>query len=358
MVLCLCLDAATLSAAPARTAAPSPKDRAQLLLDRAAARLNASDPAEAQRLAEEAYRHYPSPKILYLMAQCARAQGAQVEAADLARRYLASPEVEPERARECQQLLSRLREPGLTGEIQVDGPPGALLSVDGRLVGALPLARPLLCRAGTRALRLEEGGAQQAPVQVHVSPGALVPQRLPPPPETATLRVHAGPDLRADLHLDGKDVGPLPFAGSVPRAEHTVRVTARDQILYEGRLHVRRDPTDLALFASRQRPPAWRIGVGTSAAAAGLAMVGVGAAALSINGHCVPAETLETCVMGEIAPGMIRPLLYETIPAGTTLVVLGGALAGVGVALSLLPGPLRLRAMRPAPAGRVVLLSW
>lgn len=85
--------------------------------------------------------------------------------------------------------------------------------------------------------------------------------------------------------------------------------------------------------------PAWRLAVGLSALAGGAAMVGFGAAALSVDGSCVSTA---------MAPARQCDRLYQTQTLGAGLVAGGAALAIFGIVLSAVPGP-------PRPSGRVAL---
>ena len=77
-------------------------------------------------------------------------------ALDLYRRYLEATleDVDPELRADAQQLLQAPREVGC--EVSVQGDVGALLSVDGRIAGVLPLPAQLLLTAGAHQLVLQK----------------------------------------------------------------------------------------------------------------------------------------------------------------------------------------------------------
>lgn len=118
-----------------------------------------SPPAQAQPYdvpsLERTYRRHPSPGVLYQLGRVARAEGRALAAADLWRRYLeeAGDSVPPKRVAEVKEFLGQVREPA--AEVEVLGDSGAILLLDGRVVGALPLPLPLLVAPGAHQLRLE-----------------------------------------------------------------------------------------------------------------------------------------------------------------------------------------------------------
>lgn len=127
------------------------------------------DHAAAYQVLLEAYRERRSPLVLYFLGELAAAQGRRLEARDLMRRYLAeASEDGSPRLVAAQRIVGSLDEKdgkdGKDGkdavrppsaEVSVLGPAGALVFADERLVGALPLSRPLLLGAGDHKLGLE-----------------------------------------------------------------------------------------------------------------------------------------------------------------------------------------------------------
>ena len=161
---------------------------AQAQVGRAA--LAARDFQTALRQLEQAYRQAPAPDLLYDLGQVARSQGRTAAAADLLRRYLeeVGADVDPQRKNEIERLLTTLA--GLTGEVTVAGERGALLQVDDRLVGVLPLPLPLLLPAGLHHFRLEKGprsfsiqltvlAGRQAELRFTLTPGMALVKLTP-----------------------------------------------------------------------------------------------------------------------------------------------------------------------------------
>ena len=146
--LCGQLDAAEAKNPPKVTNAAG-KQRADQWAEQGLAALKAGQLAEATTAFGEAFRTSPNPKWLFHLGQVAAAEKKSVEARDLLRRYLNDTTVDADDPlkKEAQTLLDA--QPVVdAGEILVVGPRGALLSVDGRFVGSLPLSMPLLLPTG------------------------------------------------------------------------------------------------------------------------------------------------------------------------------------------------------------------
>lgn len=132
---------------------------AERLRGEGAAALARKDFAEARRAYTELYRRTLQPEGLYRLGILAHAEGRLLDSQDLMRRFVSDsrfdPTESPAEAAEAQRILALPQLP--SGKISVIGERGTLVLVDGRLVGALPLARPLLCTPGKRKLVLEDG---------------------------------------------------------------------------------------------------------------------------------------------------------------------------------------------------------
>ena len=160
----LALAASTVQASPLRSPkskATADAERSQLEAElRAAERaLAENDAASAYRLATAAFRRDPSPEVLYLLGRVALAQGRRLDAQDLMRRFLADPGLDlaadaPE-ARAATQIVA---EPAAeSAQLNILGDREAQIVVDGRLVGRLPLSRPLLLSPATHKIEIVRG---------------------------------------------------------------------------------------------------------------------------------------------------------------------------------------------------------
>ncbi|MFO0579981.1 MAG: PEGA domain-containing protein [Polyangia bacterium] len=140
--------------------------------------LAARDFPTAERALTASYVKAAAPQPLYLLALAAAQQGRVLEAQDLLHRFEADAAAEPDAATaaELRRLLDQPTPPH--GKVQVLGEPGAIVRVDGRLVGALPLLTPALVlpdRAHT--LTLEVRG-ESIPATVSVPAGRFVEARI------------------------------------------------------------------------------------------------------------------------------------------------------------------------------------
>lgn len=133
---------------------------------------------EAQKLLTDAYLTYPGPQILYWLGLVALKEGRILDAHDLLRRYESDPAsvIDQNAKAEIARLLSKQRPP--SGKVLVLGDDGAIVRVDGRVVGSLPLVQPLIVsptESHTIALEFPE---QQIPAQVKVAAGRFAELRI------------------------------------------------------------------------------------------------------------------------------------------------------------------------------------
>lgn len=114
------------------------------LLRTGVAALTAGDLVTAEKNLEAAYVRWPSPILLYYLGVLAGRKGQLLQAQDLLRRYQSDPasQADPAMEQEIRRILLQPRPPA--GKALVLSDSGALLRVDGRIVGSLPLVQPLL----------------------------------------------------------------------------------------------------------------------------------------------------------------------------------------------------------------------
>lgn len=154
-------------------------DQARRLLDEARTALVSRDLVTASQRAQASYRRQPSPEALFVLGQVALAEGRLLAAQDFMARYLADPDLEASSEdvsqREAQRVLDGERPPAAS--LNVLGDRGALVVVDGRLVGALPLPRPLLLSPAEHRIEIELGSRRLSD-QVRLSVGRLAELRI------------------------------------------------------------------------------------------------------------------------------------------------------------------------------------
>lgn len=152
------------AAAPAASPGENKKAQAeaQQRLSRGILALAQGDFTVAYREFSEAYRLVPSAEVLYQLGIVASAEGKQVEAHDLLRRYLAaagSAEPSATKRAEAERILALPID--VAAEVRVFGEEGSELQLDGRLIGRLPLSRPLLVTAAPHQLALVHGSSRR-----------------------------------------------------------------------------------------------------------------------------------------------------------------------------------------------------
>lgn len=162
----------------ARTPSESPDDEtlkeAQDALLQSRTALGKGDAAATYRRAADSFRLVPSPDALYLLGRAALLENRPLEAQDLMRRYLADPTLEsapdsPEQ-REAQRVSELPRDK--SAKLNILGDRGTLVNLDGRLVGVLPLSRPLLISVAEHKVELLRGD-RRIEEQVRVPVGRL-----------------------------------------------------------------------------------------------------------------------------------------------------------------------------------------
>ena len=188
---------------------PAQLSPAEKLTEQGLQALTEKDFSRAYAALSEAYRLAPTAESLLQLGRLAAAEQRPLEAQDLLRRYLLDPARKPDDA--MAQLAQRLlQEPSPpSGQVMVLAEPGALVSVDERLVGVLPLPTPLLLSPGDHRLAVEypnkrlSGQLTLAPgrqfeVRFDRSSGTLLLSLLPAVLVHSELSIVL-PDVRSDI---------------------------------------------------------------------------------------------------------------------------------------------------------------
>lgn len=147
-------------------------DRARVLRQQGVTAIAAKDFAGASDSLSQAYRISPDAETLYQLGRLAWASGRTVFAQDLMRRFLADPASASDAVakKDAEQIGEQPRPP--SGEVAIVGERGALVLVDERVAGMLPLPLPLLLASGEHRITLEMGQRRiEGPVKV--LPGRL-----------------------------------------------------------------------------------------------------------------------------------------------------------------------------------------
>lgn len=130
-------------------------------IERGLRELEADRLPQAREQLEQAYARAPLPEILYHLGRIAERQHEEIATADFYRRYLATlpDDAHPELRSRVQEILARVRDKASELDISSEDL-GALLSIDRRVVGTLPLAAPLLISAGEHRFKLIKGAQE------------------------------------------------------------------------------------------------------------------------------------------------------------------------------------------------------
>jgi hypothetical protein len=105
-----------------------------------------------------------------------------------------------------------------------DAPAGALLFIDDRYRGKLPLSAPLRVAQGMHKIRVEKEGFDPITVTVEVSAGKENVAQLVAKSKQGRLSVSEKHNWALHVEVDGKDVGVTPWEGLVEPGEHRVRL--------------------------------------------------------------------------------------------------------------------------------------
>jgi hypothetical protein len=153
-----------------------------------------------------------------------------VSALDLCRRYEADPShIEQSTVAHQKEVLEILGRPAPpSGEVAVFGSFGALVFIDGRLVGSLPLARPMLAPLGQHTISLQEGERRQE-WPVKVLSGRTVEMRFEP--ESSAVLVTQLPAVLLHARLGAL---PAPQALRLTAAIEQAVQAAHFAVLQEG----------------------------------------------------------------------------------------------------------------------------
>ena len=150
---------------------------------------------------EEAFRLFPSPKILFNMGKAHHALGQEVEAVTALERFLDEAPYAPKESRaEAERVVESLRPKLSYLEIETDDS-DCHVSIDGRDVGVSPLARAVPVTPGAHEVRLEKTGMNAETRTVSPVPGQKlrVFAKLSPPPAPAPIAPPRAATAAADV---------------------------------------------------------------------------------------------------------------------------------------------------------------
>jgi len=155
-----------------RPAQPSPRARAKALVVQGVAQLQLGDYLKALARFREAYAIYPSPKILFNVAQTLVELGRKVEAMEAYQRFLRRAPRDTARRllHLARQRVQKLK--AELGTLYVDvNEPGASVLIDGREVGLSPMDVPVRLVPGAHLVVVQKKGYLTATAKVTVAAG-------------------------------------------------------------------------------------------------------------------------------------------------------------------------------------------
>jgi hypothetical protein len=262
-----------------RPARAAPEGEAKQIARGVALRLQGCDEA-ACAIFSDAWRRFGTPRALAQLGLCAQALGRWVKAEHHLSAALAAEEDGwiGDKRQYLTDALAVVR--GRLGslEVVVEGP-GATLSVDGVVVGPLPLTAPIRLAAGTVVVQVQ--APAHVPVQrlVSISPGqlsrerfrlvqvpppaVLPPRPVGPPPFPGTpvaKRAAAPPRFEPRPHLFWLAIGGTVLGAGLTTWSGLETLSARDRFL--------RDPTEQGFrrgLAQQRRTNVFLLGTGALA---------------------------------------------------------------------------------------------
>lgn len=169
------------------------------LLSEGQVALQAGNLALALQRLEQSYVMAPQPQTLYFLGKTALLQHRELAAADLYRRYLAAAEdaVSPAARAEIELCLGTAR--GAQTDLDVvSGDVGAVLRVDGRVAGVLPLTTPLWLTPSAHRFSIEKNRRSFETNLLQIPSGQRVQLQLALASRYAVLTVATGVVLLLD----------------------------------------------------------------------------------------------------------------------------------------------------------------
>ena len=261
---------------------------------------------------------FPTPKNTYNAAVCLRRLQRFDEALEMYESLFRDfSGVPAEERKAAERELTELRASVGTIELR-GGVPGALVVVDGRPRGALPLSSPIRVGAGTHTVQVTREGLApfEARVEVAGTQAASVEVTLATLTAGGRLRVVERSGKVLDVVVDGAVVGKTPWEGMIAPAEHVVHLRGADGSGTQPEIvTVKRDaPASIELVAEPLRS-GLRAHVLPSSAQVSIDGVAIGAGGW--DGRLRPgAHTIEARLVGH------RPLRREVgLVAGQDTVV-------------------------------------
>lgn len=167
---------------------------------------------------QAAYDASQNPRVLFNVAIAERELGRYAAAVETFKRELreGAGKLTKEEEAEVKAAIGSLEKLLATLTIDV-AEPGADIYVDSEKVGTSPLKGPVTVQVGERRIRAAKPGYGEAVESIQLAAGASgkVTLKLSPIVKTSRVNVSVVGAPNAIVKIDGKEVGPAPYAGQV-----------------------------------------------------------------------------------------------------------------------------------------------
>lgn len=210
---------------------------------------------DAIREFQTAYRLMASPTILFNLAQAYRGDQQLSNAISTFRRYIdENPRLTPEQRADVEGVIREIEDNRAILRFEVE-PSGAEISLDGRSVGAAPVARAVELLPGTHdvEITLDNHEPRRETINVHAHEQRLYTATLRAVERNARLVVAAVP-AGATIRVDGEPHGTGTADLRVAPGEHTVEVSLAGYTPRTERVNVRRLSTENVTVNLDARP--------------------------------------------------------------------------------------------------------
>ncbi|HEY7957791.1 MAG: PEGA domain-containing protein [Polyangia bacterium] len=207
---------------------PAAAEEAKRHFQQAVALFNDGNFSAALAEFEAAYHSRPAPAVLYNIGLTQKALFRYTEAIDSLQRYLAeSPALAPEQRAQTEELIREMQ--ALLADVSLEiTPPGATITIDGRLMGKAANAPfTLKLAAGNHSVEVAADGYRPEHRELMVTAGVPAKMRFQLAAIPRTGKVHiAASQPQAMVAIDGKPVGLAPLDVELPAGGHQLEVSA------------------------------------------------------------------------------------------------------------------------------------
>ncbi len=214
---------------------------------------------------QAAYDASKNPRVLFNVAVAERELKRYAAAVEAFKRELSEGRGKLSKAEEAEVAAAIASLEKLLGLLAIEvNEPGADVFVDGEKVGTSPLKLPLAATVGERRVRATKAGYADAVESVQVAGGGTGRAALKLVPLVKTARVNVtvvGPP-NAVVTVDGREVGPAPYAGrvAVQPEPHVFSVEAPGYVAVSKSVVVAEMPESEALNLRLEPAPEQRMG--------------------------------------------------------------------------------------------------